>query len=205
MILTPGVPGVAFGTVADGDGRSDSSARVSISSELEISHDWAYVDQVHGATIVEVTESGNHGRADGMSTSVGGLPLAIATADCVPVALVGDETVAMLHAGWRGVASGIVLRALGGTGGSGYSTAVIGPRIGSCCYEVGTDVIEAVGGFEATTTHGTSSVDLGAAIVSQIDGRVAVVDVALCTKCDERFASHRRDGTKIRQVSLAWL
>jgi purine-nucleoside/S-methyl-5'-thioadenosine phosphorylase / adenosine deaminase len=205
MILTPGVPGVAFGTAADGDGRNDPSVRALIASELGISHHWAYVDQVHGSAIVDVSDAGNHGPADGMSTSVADLPLAIGTADCVPVALVGDGTVAMLHAGWRGVAAGIVLRALADIAVSTYTTAVIGPRIGSCCYEVNSDVIEAVGGFEATTRRGTTSVDLGAAIVAQIDGRLPVLDVPYCTRCDERFASHRRNGTKVRQVSLAWL
>jgi YfiH family protein len=205
MILAPGVPGVAFGTEADGDGRNDPVARASIASELGITDQWAFVDQVHGSVTVDVIEPGNHGRADGLSTRCGGLPLAIGTADCVPVALVGETAVALIHAGWRGVAAGIVKRAFDEAPESTYATAVIGPRIGPCCYEVTTDVIEAIGGFESRTVQGTASVDLGAAIVSQTSDRVTIVDLPFCTKCDEGFASHRRNGTKVRQVSLAWL
>ena len=205
MILAPGIPGVAFGTKADGDGRNDDSARREISSALAISSDWAYVDQVHGVQILTVDHNGNHGSADGMHTRTEALPLAIGTADCVPVALVGGGMVAMLHAGWRGVAGGIVDRALAAQTPGTFHTAVIGPHIGPCCYEIGDEVVEAVGGFAATTTAGTTSVDLKAAIVAQIDQRVAVEDVSACTMCDDRFASHRRNGTPVRQVSLAWL
>ena len=205
MILAPGVPGVAFGTLADGDGRNDPVARAAIAAELGIASEWASVHQVHGPLIANVTLPGSQGEADGMVTRVDGLPLVIGTADCVPVALVGDESIAMLHAGWRGVALGIVSRALEGPLADTYSHAVLGPRIGPCCYEVDSDVVKAVGGFEATTNHGTTSVDLGEAIISQVADRVSVVDISFCTKCDDRFASHRRDGTKTRQVSLAWL
>lgn len=205
MILAPGVPGVAFGTEADGDGRNHRSARRTISSTLGISADWAYVDQVHGVHIVTVDHQGNHGSADGICTRTAGLPLAIGTADCVPVALVGAGTVAMLHAGWRGVAGRIVDRAIDDQPPGTFHTAVIGPHIGACCYEIGDEVVEAIGGFKSSTAAGTTSVDLKAAIVAQIDHRVGVKDVSACTMCDDRFASHRRNGTPARQVSLAWL
>lgn len=207
MILTPGVPGVAFGTRSDGDGRIDSSARAEISQSLGIADEWAHVDQVHGADIVDVTHAGHHGPADGLRTGAVGLPLAIGTADCVPVALVGATAVAMLHAGWRGVAAGIVTKAVTESRAlpEPYSVAVIGPHIGPCCYEVSQDVVDAIGGYADTTTFGTTSVDLGAAVASQVGADISIVDMASCTNCDERFASHRRDGTRVRQVSLAWL
>ncbi len=205
MILAPGVPGVAFGTRHDGDARRDASARTAIAQRLGITDAWAYVDQVHGSDIVPVSTAGNHGEADGLTTATVGLPLAIGTADCVPVALVGDTSVAMLHAGWRGVAAGIVAKAVDPARGQEYAVAVIGPHIGPCCYEVSQDVVDAIGGFAATTSSGTLSVDLGAAVAAQIGDGIRVVDVSACTKCDDRFASHRRDGTKVRQVSIVWL
>ncbi len=203
MISAPGIPGVVFGTRTDGDGRNDPEARHAFSVALGIADAWAYVDQVHGNHIATVDLPGNHGAADGLTTTTPGLPIAIGTADCVPVGLVGERVVGMLHAGWRGVAAGIVDRAL--VDGHGFETAVIGPHIGPCCYEVGPEVPDAIGGYEARTTEGTVSVDLNRAIVSQIDGRVDVVDVSVCTMCDDRFASHRRDATKDRQVAVAWL
>lgn len=203
MISAPGIPGVVFGTRTDGDGRNDPAARHALSVALGITDAWAYVDQVHGSLIAAVDLPGNHGAADGLTTATPGLPIAIGTADCVPVGLVGDGVVGMLHAGWRGVAAGIVDRAL--SDGHRFATAVIGPHIGPCCYEVGPEVTDAIGGYEARTSEGTVSVDLNRAIVAQIDGRVDVVDVSVCTMCDDRFASHRRDATKDRQVAIAWL
>jgi len=205
MIFAPGIPGVAFGTLDDGDGRSDARARRSIAETLGIPDSWAYVDQVHGAEVLFVEAGGNHGPADGLITGKRLLPLAIGTADCVPVAFVSPTAVAIVHAGWRGVAAGVVGRALASMEKHGpVSDVVIGPHIGSCCYEVGPEVVQAVGGYGRKTTYGTPSIDLGSAIEAQVDDKASVRSVSACTKCDERFASHRRDGTKIRQVSVAW-
>ena len=205
MIPAPGVPGVAFGTQADGDGRKSLTARREIALTLGISSDWAYVDQVHGVRVVSVDSMGNHGSADGIFTRRDGLPLAIGTADCVPIALVGDTAVAMLHAGWRGVAGGIVGRAINDQPHGTFHSAVIGPHIGPCCFEVGDEVVESIGGFTATTTAGTTSIDLAAAITAQIDGQLPIEEVSACTMCDDRFASHRQNGTPARQVSVVWL
>jgi hypothetical protein len=132
------------------------------------------------------------------------LPLAIATADCVPVALIGDREVAIVHAGWRGVASGIVWAAMSAFADSDVRTAVIGPHIGTCCYEVGQDVIDALGGHDATTTWGTRSGDLAGAIRSQIADRVTVKAIGGCTMCTDDFVSFRRNRSVERQVSLVW-
>ena len=127
MILAPGIPGVAFGTIDDGDGRSDLVSRTAISAALGISEDWATVHQTHSNRVVLAVGAGEHGAADGLVTTVPGLPLAVATADCVPVAIVGDSVVAMVHAGWRGVAAGIVHAAVAAMG-TEPKRAVIGGR-----------------------------------------------------------------------------
>jgi len=206
MILAPGVPGAAFGSLSDGDGRVDRSSRVAISDELGISPDWATVTQVHGDTIVSVVDAGHHGEADGLATATPGLPLVVATADCVPVVVMGHRNVAIVHAGWRGVANGIVPEAVSiiQRSDDSVSAVVIGPHIGACCYEVGGDVIEAIGGNAATTTWGTVSADLEAAIRSQVPG-ASVVSTGPCTMGEFHYASHRRDGTSERQVAIAWI
>ncbi len=203
MILAPGVPGVAFGTIGDGDGRSDPVSRRSISTALGISEDWATVHQTHSSRIVQAVASGGHGDADGLVSAVRGLPLAVATADCVPVAIVSDSAVALVHAGWRGVADGVVSVAMAAMGTEAMR-AVIGPHIGPCCYEVGDEVISAVGGHAAKTRWGTQSVDLAGAIVDQLAG-IETVTVDACSFEDDRLASYRQNGTPWRQVSIAWL
>ncbi len=206
MILPPGIGGVVFGTRALGDGRRDEAARSAISAELGISQDWATIDQVHGTRVVQASEAGLYGEADALVTAAIGLPIAIATADCVPVVLLGEVTRAVAHAGWRGVARGVVpatidrMHALGDT----PTVAILGPHIGSCCYEVGPEVIEAVGGFPSQTRSGTLSVELSGAIRSQL-GDVDVIDIGCCTHDDPSMASYREDGTSERQVTIVWI
>jgi hypothetical protein len=205
MIRSEAIPGVAFGTEADGDARSDMVARTTISNALGIPTTWATVSQVHGARVVSVTQPGNQGDADGLITDRSGLPVAVATADCLPVAIVGHRSTALVHAGWRGVAKGVIAEALVAMAEMGDApvAATIGPHIGSCCYEVGDEVIAAVGGYGATTRWGTTSVDLASAVTDQLDG-LAVERIDICTMDDDRFASFRRNGTNTRQVAIAW-
>lgn len=204
MMLVPGMPGVAFGAAADGDGRSDARAREAIASQLGIPASWGIVDQVHGATVLSVTVGGHAGEADALITSTPFVPLAIGTADCVPVAMTSESHVAIVHAGWRGVAAGIVANTVSAFGDGGVASVAIGPHIGPCCYEVGSEVVSAIGGHEARTSWGTRSVDLASAIRAQIPVDVAVVDVEQCTMCSEGYSSFRRDGTANRQVSVVW-
>lgn len=206
MILAPGIPGVAFGSLADGDGRIDRSSRIAIADQLGISTDWATISQVHGANIVSVDEAGHHGDADGLMTTIQGLPLVVATADCVPAAIMGRNTASIVHAGWRGVASGIVPKAVSTMeeGGDRVAAVVLGPHIGPCCYEVGPEVVDAIGGYASTTTWGTVSADLEEAIRAQV-ADVDVVSTGPCTMDQPRYASHRRDGTPERQVAIAWI
>ena len=206
MITPPGVPGVVFGSRADGNACSDGLARYTLSSHFGIPRDWATIHQVHGSAVVCASTPGFYGEADGLVTDVLGLPIAIATADCVPVVLISEGARAVVHAGWRGLAQGAVAETIGVMEDSGNAAvcAVIGPHIGPCCYEVGQEVIDAVGGFEARTRSGEVSVDLGEAVRAQI-GDIEILDMALCTLDDETMASYRQDRTSDRQVTVAWL
>ena len=206
MIRSEAVLGVAFGTVAEGDARSSIAVRRRMSEELGIDDAWATITQVHGSHVIVADAPGMAGEADGIIAVAAGPPVTIATADCVPVALAGNVTIALVHAGWRGVSGGVVPAAVEAMAALGDppDRAVIGPHIGPCCYEVGPEVVEAIGGHEETTTWDTTSVDLGAAIVDQLEG-VDIERVAMCTMHDSRFASFRRNGTAERQVTVAWV
>jgi polyphenol oxidase len=144
----------------------------------------------------------------------------VLTADCLPVALGRERdrgagpragadhgAVAMLHAGWRGLAAGVLeegVRAMRAPGGSGEVVAIVGPGAGACCYEVGEEVHAAFGGAH----RAGQNIDLKAIARERLlaAGVAEVRDVAACTICDERFFSHRREGTRAgRQGGVAWL
>jgi hypothetical protein len=141
--------------------------------------------------------------ADGQVTDRPGVAPIVLVADCVPIALVSPEAVGMVHAGWRGLAGGIVgeavqrLRSLG----AARIAAAVGPGAGPCCYEVGEEVHAAFG------TSGRT-VDLKAIARGRLEeaGVEEVHDSGLCTMCDsERFFSHRRDGGVTgRQAGVVW-
>ena len=106
MIRPPGFAGAAFGTARSGDLRVDHVGRASVSAALGIAPDWAFVKQVHGARVIEAVTAGDLGEADAIVTYSPGLPIAVATADCVPVVIESEEAVGVVHAGWRGAAAG---------------------------------------------------------------------------------------------------
>jgi polyphenol oxidase len=152
--------------------------------------------QVHGTRVVVDGQDGEE--ADGQVTSRAGVAAIVLVADCLPVALAGPGAAGVVHAGWRGLAGG-VLEA--GVAAAGAVAAAIGPGIGPCCYEVGDDV-RAVFGTSGRT------LDLKAVARARLRdaGVTEIHDCGLCTACDaERFFSHRRDrGVTGRQAGLAW-
>jgi len=206
MIRPTGLFGAAFGTAVDGDGRCDRVVRRRLSVEIGIPPEWALVEQVHGAGVVEATEAGTLGEADATFTSRSALTLAVATADCVPVVIEGPDVAGVAHAGWRGMAAGVIPNLLDEMRRAGLSPirAGIGPSIGPCCYEVGEEVLSELEQFVATTTWGSTSVDLWGAAASGLEG-LEVWRADECTRCGTDLHSHRRDGTTERQVTLAWL
>ena len=149
--------------------------------------------------------------ADGQATDLRGLGVLVLTADCLPVALGTDGAVAMVHAGWRGLAAGVLeegVRALRELGGDDELVAVIGPGAGPCCYEVGEEVHVAFEGAHRIGTPPGRRIDLKAIARDRLlaAGVSEVRDVAACTICDERFFSHRREGARAgRQGGVAWL
>jgi YfiH family protein len=144
---------------------------------------------------------------DGHATVVPALGLMVFAADCLPVALGSPGAVTMLHAGWRGLAGGVLERgvaALEELAGAGEIVAILGPCAGVCCYEVGPEVHAAFG----LGAGPTGNLDLRAIARQRLlaAGVSEIVDVTACTICDERFFSHRREGARAgRQGGVAWL
>lgn len=162
--------------------------------------------QVHAADVIDVApgDAGVLGEADGLSTAAPGPVLAILAADCAPVALWGPRGVAIVHAGWRGLVAGVVAKGVERVG-EVYG-AWVGPSIHACCYEVGPEVVTAFS-EAGLPVHDDSHVDpgraAGAALRAAGAERVIVSDV--CTCCDGRFFSYRRDGVTGRHGAFVSL
>ncbi len=210
MIRPPGFRGAAFGTARNGDARVDEAARRGIARELGLTSEWAFLTQVHGTDVVEARGPGRIAEADALFTTRSGLPLAVATADCVPVVLEGPAVVAVVHAGWRGAAGGVVLETLSRLAASklDVARAAIGPSIGPCCYEVGSDVAGRFPGFVSETRWGSPSVDIGGYLASELEAALpagAVWRSTECTFTSDELHSYRRTRTRDRQVAVGWL
>lgn len=166
--------------------------------------DLALAKQVHGAEVAEAAQGGMVGEADVLVTDVSGPVIGILTADCAPVVLEGTSRIGIAHAGWRGVVGGAVETALSAVGD--VERAWIGPSIHSCCYEVGPEVVEAFRAKDLPVEEGTR-VDpaRSAAVLLRRAGVDQVVVSDICTSCDERYFSYRRDGVTGRQGAFAWL
>ena len=197
--------GAAFGTANDGDLFIDAPAREQAAKGLDVSPDWAWMTQVHGDAVLEVSTPGVAGEGDILLTTERGLPVAVRAADCVPVAIHADHAVAMVHAGWRGLEAGAIARARAALEAAGQTPqrAAIGPAIGPCCYEVGDEVLEKFPDSASTTSWGTNSLDLWSEAARQLEP-LEVWRADLCTYCEDHFHSFRADGTTMRQTSLAW-
>lgn len=168
--------------------------------------------QVHGSEVQRRDEEPDPAdellACDGQATHVEGVTCIVLAADCLPVALLCDGAIAMLHAGWRGLDGGVLddgLRALRELGGRGAVIALIGPGACRRCYEVGDDL-------RARFASTGRTLDLKAVAAEKLRaaGVAEIHDVGLCTMCGRQehslFFSHRRDGPATgRQGGLAWL
>lgn len=163
-----------------------------------------------------VTRPGEHAgaAADAAVTAAPGCVLAVRAADCAPVVLVGERSVGVVHAGWRGLMAGVVEQAHAAMRdlGDPPRAAHIGPCIRVGCYEFdGPELDEVVARFgptaRGTATWGAPAMDLPAVVHAALGevGVVEVHDTSGCTACDTRWYSHRARGDLERFATVAWL
>jgi YfiH family protein len=196
-----------------GTGGADGRRRVL--GELGLTPaDAVFMEQVHGPAVARVSH-GDRGRGasdqacafpgvDALVTTDVDVALVVLTADCVPVLLLDPgRGVAAVHAGRRGVASGVTRAAVAAlTAATGSPpcrlSALIGPAICGCCYELPADLVDEIAAAEpvarALTSWGTPSLDLPAAVRAQLHtaGVGHIVRVPACTRCDlDLWFSHR--------------
>ncbi len=183
-----------------------------------------WLRQVHGTGVANLDAADGSGptpTADAAVTRRSGVVCAVLTADCLPVLFttVAGDRIAAAHAGWRGLAAGVLLATLRCLAvPPGQVLAWIGPGIGPRHYEVGTPVREAFDPADRSggaadpafvpTRPGHFRADLPALARRQLcaAGVGAVHGGEHCTFADpDRFFSHRRDGRTGRQATLIWL
>jgi len=221
-----GVSKAPFDTFNLGDHVGDDPTAVSVNRTRlaeAIGHGpLVWMNQVHGDH-VEVVEGPGTGageaydNTDALVTATPRLPLAVITADCVPV-LLGDAragVVGAVHAGRVGAQKGVVLRTVEAMQRLGAQvqdiSVLLGPAVSGRNYEVpaemAAEVERALPGSRTTTRRGTPGLDLRAGIAAQLRALgVAAIDVdPRCTVEDRNLFSHRRDSPTGRLASLVWL
>lgn len=172
--------------------------------------------QVHGSRVAVVTPETPAGAvlrdADAAVTRLADRPLAVLTADCLPVLLAGPTVVAVAHAGRQGLFQGVLeatVEACLRTGDEASDLrAVIGPAIHGCCYEVPeqmqTELARSRPEAAARTQWDTPALDLPGAATRCLEDLGVQVDVVdVCTRCEaERWFSHRADPGAGRQAGV---
>lgn len=177
--------------------------------------------QVHGCKVLLVTKENFKNElsvqeADGLVTNVSRIPLGIRTADCLPIFLYDPDhdVIGLIHAGWRGTQKGIILQAVR-LMQKEFSArvenlkAALGPAIRRCCYRVGQEFF---GYFPAEIVWKEEGFYFDLALANQrqmLDTGFKeknIFDCLICTCCDKRYFSYRREGDQAgRMLSLMML
>jgi YfiH family protein len=186
----------------------------------------AWIAQVHGADVVDAATVGADQpvrTGDASIASAPGIVCAILTADCLPVLFAdrAGKVVGAAHAGWRGLAGGVLGQTVAAMRARGADeiTAWMGPAIGPRAFEVGQDVFDSFTaalpghelGFAFAARPGYPGKYLAdmfalARLVLARDGVTSVAGGTHCTATEvDRFYSYRRDGVTGRQASLIWI
>ena len=218
-----GVSHTPFNSLNLGDHVTDDPVavranRAHLRAHLALPAEPRWLTQVHGTQVLDATVANAGAQADGSYTRRTGVVCAVLTADCLPVFLCDRAAtrVAVVHAGWRGLAAGVIERGLAAMGASPREVlAWLGPAIGPEAFEVGDEVrqvfvdqhSEASNAFRANAAgrffadlYALARLRLAAAGVESVHGG------GYCTyREDARFFSYRRDGVTGRMASLIWL
>ena len=209
-----------------GDHVGDDPAAVAenrrrLKQEAALPAEPSWLAQVHGVTVVDLDSARLKGPADGAVARGAGKVCAILTADCLPIVFATDsgDRVAAAHAGWRGLAAGIVQATVSAMHRAAVSIgpidAFLGPSIGASVYEVGAEVLHAMRrslpDAEAAFTplaNGKFRADLPALArqaLAQVEVR-SVYGGRWCTASDpDRFYSFRRERVTGRHAAVIWL
>jgi polyphenol oxidase len=194
---------------------ADNRRHLQVAAGLPAPPSW--LNQVHGVTVADLDSGAAYASADAAITRRPGTVCAILTADCLPVVLTADsgEIVAAAHAGWRGLAAGVLAATVRGMMvPAAHLSAWLGPAIGPQHFEVGAEVRDAFlvadqGAGVAFQPNSTGRLMADLPMLArrqlQVSGVERVYGGGECTYTHaDRYFSHRRDGLSGRQATLIW-
>lgn len=199
------------------DAASVAANRARLRTDGAVPTEPVWLRQVHGVDVVDAADGAPSASADGSYTRRAGVVCAVLTADCLPILLCdrAGTFVAALHAGWRGLAAGIVDAGIARSGVAGEALlAYLGPAIGAHAYEVGDDVRatfirtqpDAAAAFRPHGDRWLADMCLLARLRLQQRGVTSIYGGQYCTASrPDLFYSYRRDGITGRMASLIWL
>ena len=201
--------GLNLGAHVGDDVETVTANRRQLVRELKLRQEPIWLNQVHSNRVVTPGET----EGDAAYTQDVGMVLAIQVADCLPILIcdrAGTE-IAAIHAGWRGLATGVIAQTIDRFTGSELK-AWVGPGILGCHYEVDYKLIEAFSDYPEAISSGRDDehwfLDLSMIASIQL-GKLQVTEVSLsgdCTYClPERYFSYRRDGECGRMAAIIWL
>jgi polyphenol oxidase len=192
--------------------------REHIAAMLELPEAPRWLKQVHGIAVhdADALIADAEPEADAAISRVAGRVLVVLTADCLPVFLCRDDgtAIGVAHAGWRGLANGVVEATVQALGDPASLIAWLGPAIGASSYEVGDEVRAAFVDLDAGASDAFAPTRPGhwrCDLYALARRRLAACGVARVsgggfdTFADERFYSYRRDHETGRFASLIWL
>jgi len=186
-------------------------------AQLQLPQEPAWIDQVHGTEVLDLDSAAPPAAADAAFTRRAGRVCAVQVADCLPVLITARDgsVVAAAHAGWRGLAAGVLeatVRRLAVE--PGQAMVWLGPAIGQAHFEVGDEVRQvflardaAAAAAFAANARGRWQCDLARLARGRLAalGVTAVFGGGWCTHADaSRFFSFRRDGRCGRMAALIW-
>lgn len=219
-LRTGGVSAGAFASLNPATHVSDNAEAVRqnrriVKTMLGLPAEPVWLEQIHGNKVVDAGKTRSLVQADASYTDEAGVVCAVLTADCLPLLVCNADgtRIAAIHAGWRGLLSGVIGNTVTAMGNQDL-LVWLGPAIGPRCFEVGAEVREAfveksASFARAFKEHGNGKwladiyrlawVDLAALGIDRIHGG------DFCTVTEhERFYSYRRDKETGRMATLIW-
>ncbi len=200
----------------------DSAARVAqnraaLIQALDLPAEPVWLKQVHGATVLDATQAASYPEADAAYADRAGVVCTVLTADCLPLLLCDSDgsRVAAVHAGWRGLAAGVIEATLNKLGPPSKLLAWLGPAIGPHAFEVGDEVREIFITRDAAAQHafrpspaGRWLADLYTLARQRLRGAgvsgIYGGDYCTCSE-HEKFYSYRREAVTGRMATLIWI
>lgn len=193
--------------------------RLQLQQDLSLERSPVWLNQTHSNNLLSLPAVAGPCDADGSFTQAKNWPCVVMTADCLPVLLCDTQgtQVAALHAGWQGLANGIITKAVAHFRDPTQILVWLGPAIGPSAFEVGPDLLEAFG--VAPTNVGQEFIPISAKPNKWLGNLYALARKELaglgvtqvfggeyCTFSDpQQFYSHRRDSASGRMASLIWM